>query len=529
MTRIAKSNSNGVISQVLPYNFQTAEIQHFRSELINWYSINRRYLPWRGDTINNIVPPSITPYGIWVSEVMAQQTRIETVVPYWNKWMKEYPDVSELSNANYEDLNRLWAGLGYYRRCKQLHEGAKYVCAKYNGVVPQDIEDLLTIPGIGPYTAGAISSTAFGKCTPLVDGNVIRVLSRIRAIPFEFGSKNLEKVVWELAGNLVDPNQPGIFNQALMELGALICTPKSPQCNKCPVESICRAKALQSSPKLELSVDERDKSSDSLNKNKICVTDFPFRIPRLKPRDMVYSVCVIRVPSSSLMLNSDIVDSKAVNDCYWSYLFLQRPDKGLLANQWEFPNILLSEEKRHSSSSLTEATITLASPLISDNDIDRLQASQLALDQDRETEEKGDESIATQEYSLKQLFQPFLDYFNDNNKIANLSDKELESSIYRFSDPVIHVFSHQRHILHVLLYDISEPSMVCLEQSKKFQFMSNNQITAKGITTGCKKILMMVENLSTSKSTITSNKSSFNPSLKRKRPIIDKIKIEELE
>ena len=171
----------------------------------------------------------VTAYGTWVSEIMLQQTRVETVIPYYLKWMQQYPTPAALAAASPEEINASWAGLGYYRRARLLHQGAATVTtAPYNGELPSTTDDLLKIPGIGAYTAGAIASIAYGQVVPVVDGNVLRVLSRMRAVaaaPQHPAFK--DKLAWDLAGALVDPDRPGDFNQAMMELGATVCAPKS--------------------------------------------------------------------------------------------------------------------------------------------------------------------------------------------------------------------------------------------------------------------------------------------------------------
>ena len=253
------------------HQFAPDEVLRFRAELLRWYDAHRRKLPWRGDPppyngstaaaggaapaagakqplISKFFqqPPAsgggaaapapaaeprraVTAYGTWVSEIMLQQTRVETVIPYYLKWMAAYPTPAALAAASPEDINAAWAGLGYYRRARLLHQGAATVAAPpYNGELPSTTEELMKIPGIGAYTAGAIASISFGQRVPVVDGNVLRVLSRMRAVaaaaqhpPFK------DKLSWELAASLVDPERPGDFNQAMMELGATVCAPKS--------------------------------------------------------------------------------------------------------------------------------------------------------------------------------------------------------------------------------------------------------------------------------------------------------------
>ena len=157
-------------------------IASVQEQLLAWYHENRRMLPWRGDALDDgTMPPPPSAYGTWVSEIMLQQTRVETVIPYWIKWMAKYPDVRSLAASTEDEVNALWAGLGYYRRAQSLLKGARKVVEAFDGVMPGTVDELKTVPGIGPYTAGAISSIAFSRVEPLVDGNVIRVLVPLTA------------------------------------------------------------------------------------------------------------------------------------------------------------------------------------------------------------------------------------------------------------------------------------------------------------------------------------------------------------
>jgi A/G-specific adenine glycosylase len=175
--RFRKSDGSALVPSV-----DVLTVAGLRTKLLSWYRENRRMLPWRGDEVDGILAPAVSAYGIWVSEIMLQQTRVETVIPYWRRWMERFPTIEVLARATPDEVNALWAGLGYYRRAQQLLKGAQSVVSTFKGKIPDTAEDLKKIPGIGPYTAGAISSIAFGKTEPLVDGNVIRVLSRLFAL-----------------------------------------------------------------------------------------------------------------------------------------------------------------------------------------------------------------------------------------------------------------------------------------------------------------------------------------------------------
>jgi A/G-specific adenine glycosylase len=202
-------------------------IRTVRRALLDFFRERRRALPWRD---------APTPYGTLVSEVMSQQTRVETVVPYYLRWMERFPDPEALAAAEEEEVLRMWQGLGYYSRARNLLQAAREVVQSYEGELPRDPEALRSLPGVGPYTAGAVASIAFGQPEPAVDGNVRRVLSRLMDAP-EPSPRELDR--W--ARGMVDPDRPGDFNQALMELGAVVCTPRAPSCSACPVAAHCQA------------------------------------------------------------------------------------------------------------------------------------------------------------------------------------------------------------------------------------------------------------------------------------------------
>lgn len=209
----------------------TDEVRRLRAPLVRWYRRAKRDLPWRRTT---------DPYAIWVSEVMLQQTTVTAVVPYWERFLSRFPDVASLAGSKEDDVLAAWTGLGYYRRARSLRQGAIAVMERYDGRVPEDEAHLLELPGIGRYTAGAIASLAFGRATPVVDGNVARVFSRLFALPGR--GAPLEAALWTIAGTLVRGADPGSLNQAVMELGATICTPRSPSCAICPLARACRAR-----------------------------------------------------------------------------------------------------------------------------------------------------------------------------------------------------------------------------------------------------------------------------------------------
>jgi A/G-specific adenine glycosylase len=215
-----------------------------RTKLLAWYATARRDLPWRRTT---------DAYSVWLSEIMLQQTRVETVVPYFQKFVTRFPTVHALAEAPLDDVLALWSGLGYYRRARMLHAAAGEVAAR-GGEFPADADGLREIAGIGAYTAGAIASIAFGKQAALVDGNVARVFARLFAIDEDVKAPRGLARVWSIAEELVPAKSPGDWNQALMELGATVCVPRDPRCLLCPVTMECDARAKGVEQKLPIVV-----------------------------------------------------------------------------------------------------------------------------------------------------------------------------------------------------------------------------------------------------------------------------------
>ena len=204
------------------------------STLINWYLQKKRNLPWRN---------SSNPYHIWVSEIILQQTRVAQGLGYYERFISSFPDVKSLANANIEDVLKAWQGLGYYSRARNLHAGAKYVLQQLNGNIPPNYDELLKIKGVGEYTAAAIGSFAFHIPVPVVDGNVNRVIARLFGIHDPVNSSSGIKIIKEIAQKMLDTNDPGTHNQAIMEFGALQCTISNPECSSCPLQIECYALA----------------------------------------------------------------------------------------------------------------------------------------------------------------------------------------------------------------------------------------------------------------------------------------------
>jgi A/G-specific adenine glycosylase len=257
------------------------------TRLLAWYQKNARRLPWR-------TPGPADPYAVWVSEIMLQQTRVETVIPYFEKWMRKFPGVIELAAATEREVLGAWEGLGYYGRARNLHKAAGIVAGQYGGELPDSVDALRALPGIGRYTAGAIASIAFGLDEPALDGNLRRVYARLFDVDAPVDSPAGEKILWDLAAEHLPPGRAGDFNQALMDLGSAICLPKTPRCPLCPVMDMCRAR-------------KRGVQGQR-----------PVRGPRKEtPR---------RVHAAGVAVRRGRV------------LLARRPSRGLLGGMWEFPN-----------------------------------------------------------------------------------------------------------------------------------------------------------------------------------------------
>ncbi len=271
-------------------NYQYKE--QFRQNLVEWFNKEKRDLPWRRTS---------DPYKIWVSEVMLQQTRVDTVIPYYNRFLEKYPTLQSLAYAPQEELLKMWEGLGYYSRARNLQAGVKEVVEKYNAKVPENRHDISKLKGIGPYTAGAILSIAYNKPEHAVDGNVMRVLSRVLHIKEDIALPKTRKVFEQAVEMLIDQQHPGDFNQGLMDLGAMICTPTSPKCLLCPVREYCTA--------------FQEGDADQL----------PIKSKKTKNKKIKYDVYV-------------------GFDKNGRYLLEQRPSEGLLANMWQFPMIEIEKD-----------------------------------------------------------------------------------------------------------------------------------------------------------------------------------------
>ncbi|MDG5786241.1 A/G-specific adenine glycosylase [Evansella sp. AB-P1] len=264
----------------------------FQQDLIEWYRENKRDLPWRKKK---------DPYKIWVSEIMLQQTKVDTVIPYFERFIEKFPTIEALADAEEETVLKAWEGLGYYSRARNLHQAVKEVKESYGGKVPDQPSDVQKLRGVGPYTAGAILSIAYDKPAPAVDGNVMRVLSRLLLIEDDISKVTTRKKFEKIVTEIISKEYPSDFNQAMMELGALICTPRKPSCLLCPVRTHCRAQ--------HAGVQEQ----------------LPIKAKKAAP-------IVKKMQAVVLFDNQGKV------------LIEQRPSSGLLAKLWQFPNVEVISE-----------------------------------------------------------------------------------------------------------------------------------------------------------------------------------------
>ena len=219
-----KNQSNGMEKTMIYSDYQ------YSMAIIDWYKKNKRDLPWRNTN---------DPYQIWISEIILQQTRVIQGLDYYSRFLRRFPDIQSLAEAEQEEVLKYWQGLGYYARARNMHEAAKSIQSNFQGVFPQRYEDILTLKGVGSYTAAAIASLAWNQPYPVVDGNVFRVLGRLFAVDVPYDTGKGKKLYEELACSLMDSQQAGLHNQAIMEFGALQCVPQNPECSQCPLKNKC--------------------------------------------------------------------------------------------------------------------------------------------------------------------------------------------------------------------------------------------------------------------------------------------------
>ena len=279
----------------------------FQSCLLEWFEKNQRPLPWR---------KHYRPYEVWVSEIMLQQTQMDMALPYFKRWMKELPTLKTLAESDEKKVLKLWEGLGYYSRARNIHKSAKEIVKKHDGIFPEDFDTILSLKGVGRYTAGAIASIAFNQDKPIVDGNVLRVLSRLYAIKKPIDVSKNKSLFWKLQEKLIPKGKARYFNQAMMELGALVCTTQNPSCAICPVKKFCKAA----------------KTSDPEN--------YPVKQNRKKS---------VKVTASALVLQNK-----------GKYLIRLRPLGGMMGGLWEFPEWKLTKNTPMNASQILNKTKRLA-------------------------------------------------------------------------------------------------------------------------------------------------------------------------
>lgn len=463
----------------------------------------------------------VTGYRVWVSEIMLQQTRVEAVIPFWIKWMKSFPTVYDLAAATEDEVNAHWAGLGFYRRARYLHQGAKYVVQELDGKLPTTPQGLLKISGIGPYTASAIASIAYGVCVPVVDGNVCRVLSRLKGIANHIKHPILkDKLGWKLAAQIVeagDGSSPGLVNQALMELGATYCAPagsgiddRDPLKDYYLSTKLGRAylatlndggsdlcETIFCSPRKKCCelcdpggiqiVYERFRESITSDGTtmeeaaKIGHSALPTDPPKKDKREEDLAMAVILNRSEINGVNSSTNHNDSIR-----YLMVKRPKEGLLAGQWEFPNVCVKIREKNKKKTAT--TTPTKGP------------------------KKTDRERALSKFLLRDLF---LNHSNSDITIAvaNLTRRA-------DNEPLEHIFSHVKHYMWVEVGELTDVNLgdddlECITQSgKNLRWMNKEDMKKVGITSGVKKVLQAVEKSSNRSSVVSKSKTKLK---KRKR------------
>lgn len=455
----------------------------------------------------------VTGYGVWVSEIMLQQTRVEAVIPYWIRWMESFPTVHDLANATEETVNAHWAGLGFYRRARLLHQGAKYVVDKLEGQLPKTPEGLSQLPGIGPYTAAAIASIAYDVCVPVVDGNVCRVLSRLTGIANHIKHPMLkDKLGWKLAAQIVeagDGSSPGLVNQALMELGATYCAPsgtgvddRDPLRDYYLSTKLGRAvllrtmKARNNTDVLELLASPLPEDScplcdpdarvivlqqlqERITRNmtmeeaaKVGHTVLPIDPPKMDKREEDLAMAVISIVDDS---DDNSVSSRR-------YLMVKRPSTGLLAGQWEFPNVCVQTRNGKGGNNKKKSR------------------------DETETTSSAPPTKASRKRALSTLLKDDL--------FGNYTDEEIVGCISDLArtvatEPLEHIFSHVRHFMWLESGILSVQSSTVHKEAlslewtsvsgRKVRWMHSDDMKAVGITSGVTKVLKAVNQTSPTK------------------------------
>ncbi|KAI7868937.1 DNA glycosylase [Spinellus fusiger] len=410
-------------------------------QLLEWFDREKRLtMPWRKVFQSDLD-----------IKALGQRAYEATVIEYYNRWMDAFPTIYDLAKSDIEKVNTLWAGLGYYSRARRLWEGAQKVVTEFDGVLPNDPKELEHhIPGVGRYTAGAVASIAFGKQTPVVDGNVVRVLSRLRAIEADFKKASVVDLYWQIAGSLVPKDRPGDFNQAMMELGARVCVPQNPLCSECPLSAHCRAlaqsKVAAQKTKEEFWSKQKRKKGEhgcptcpeilvDLESEDYQVTRYPFKSAKKPPKDEECGVSIVewrQLGKEPLFLISKRPDTGK------SFFFFF--NAGLLAGLWEFPTLELSGETDYKERS-EKATVF-----------------------------------------LKECYSIDLAHVNQ------LERKDLSN--------VIHLFSHIRkvyHIEHVSYQTKKEDTKSHLNTTTTIRWVTLEELKKAAIPTGLKKAFKLLE------------------------------------
>lgn len=435
-------------------------------------------------------------YAVWVSEVMLQQTQVSTVVPYYNSWLQRWPTVQALASAQLDEVHRCWAGLGYYSRATRLHQGAQTIVSGHDGVFPTTAAGLAaTVPGVGRYTAAAVASIAAGEPTAVLDGNVARVMARMRGVGADTNEKRTQDHFWRLSGDVLDPTRPGDSNQALMELGATVCTPKKVRCDVCPVQNLCyafeksslikpssentnkenaAAGARNSSLLDHFSMKSKVKSvNKSLSENEVCgdienvpschlclpqgswdtdagVTNFPRKAAKASSRRQVTVVLVLAKGRETANGTSEEEDE---------LLVLQRPKTGLLANLWELVSVPLAQ-------SPSDDTV---SP-----------------DQSKSKLQNGQAKCSTTNSNPDFPYNELRDSYCISE--GNLTD-------VRYVDDVVHIFSHIHQTYRVFSGRLkpSAPLPPVPDSHQAVDFLTRAEFAKAAISTAMKKVLKAVD------------------------------------
>eukprot|EP00970_Alexandrium_tamarense_P020133 scaffold14882_cov193-Alexandrium_tamarense.AAC.3 len=492
----------------------TLEVEHsLASTPSNDHEVNAECV---GD-VKEIIPRKVTAYGVWVSEIMLQQTRVESVIPYYLKWMDKFPTVHDLANASEEEVNSHWAGLGFYRRSRLLHAGAKRVVKDYKGIVPNTVDELLKIEGVGRYTASAVASIAYGVEVPVVDGNVCRVLSRLTGVANHIKAGVMkDDLGWTLAERIVKANgegervgTPGEVNQALMELGATYCSPSgsgidegdplkefyaSTQLGVAIGASMCFGSSPDDRilPSLSTEVAVNGKGGKA-NQCRLCDCDGVFSVffditdrinaasaatPNAKPDDLAAISGHAAMPTAppkkakrEVLLAVAVLKSQTADneDCW---LMVKRPSKGLLAGQWEFPAVCVytsSDEKKNGKEKATLNSSGTAVPFV-----------------DETTRAK-----ALDEYLLKVLSSEAKSPLNGLPpgvaKRANVNES------------IVHIFSHVSHTMWIECGQVAQRNKTeqlmrwMLNDGQEAGWFTASDMAAVGITSGVRKVLAVAQ------------------------------------